>query len=66
VNLDLGGKVVVVTGAAQGIGRALAIGLAGEGARIVAVARDHGRAQAVVDEIASLPGPGRRSPSRPT
>jgi NAD(P)-dependent dehydrogenase (short-subunit alcohol dehydrogenase family) len=32
---QLEGKVAVVTGAAQGIGRALAVGLAAEGARIV-------------------------------
>jgi NAD(P)-dependent dehydrogenase (short-subunit alcohol dehydrogenase family) len=34
---SLGGKVAVVTGAAHGIGRALAIGLAAEGMRVVAV-----------------------------
>jgi NAD(P)-dependent dehydrogenase (short-subunit alcohol dehydrogenase family) len=33
----LGGKVAIVTGAAQGIGRAIAQGLADEGARIVVV-----------------------------
>jgi len=37
----LDGKVAVVTGAAQGIGRAIATGLAGAGARIV-VADLHG------------------------
>jgi NAD(P)-dependent dehydrogenase (short-subunit alcohol dehydrogenase family) len=41
----LDGKVAIVTGAAQGIGRALADGLAGEGARIV-VADLHGAAEA--------------------
>ena len=34
---QLDGKVAVVTGAAQGIGRAIADGLAREGARIVVV-----------------------------
>jgi NAD(P)-dependent dehydrogenase (short-subunit alcohol dehydrogenase family) len=56
MNIDLSRKVVVITGAAQGIGRALALGLAREGARIAVVARDRERAQAVVDEIAGQHG----------
>jgi len=56
MNIDLSRKVVVITGAAQGIGRSLALGLAREGARIVVVARNRERAQAVVDEIAGQPG----------
>jgi NAD(P)-dependent dehydrogenase (short-subunit alcohol dehydrogenase family) len=56
MNVDLSRKVVVITGAAQGIGRSLALGLAREGARIVVLARDRERAQAVVDEIADRPG----------
>jgi 3-oxoacyl-[acyl-carrier protein] reductase len=56
MNIDISRKVVVITGAAQGIGRSLALGLAREGARIAVVARDHDRAQAVVDEIACQPG----------
>ena len=56
MQLDLTGKVIVVTGAAQGIGRTLALGLAAEGARVAVLARDRKRAQAVVDEIAELPG----------
>lgn len=42
---SLGGKIAVVTGAAQGIGRAIADGLAAEGARIV-VADLHGADEA--------------------
>ncbi|TCK21600.1 SDR family NAD(P)-dependent oxidoreductase [Pseudonocardia endophytica] len=56
MDVNLSGKVVVVTGAAQGIGRALALGLAAEGARVGVLARDGKRAQAVVDEIEALPG----------
>jgi NAD(P)-dependent dehydrogenase (short-subunit alcohol dehydrogenase family) len=54
MNIDIAGKVVVVTGAAQGIGRTLALGLAAEGARVAVVARDRKRAQAVVDEISEV------------
>jgi 3-oxoacyl-[acyl-carrier protein] reductase len=56
MDIQIAGKVVVVTGAARGIGRTLALGLAAEGARVAVVARDGQRAQAVVDEIAELPG----------
>lgn len=55
MNLDIAGKAVVVTGAAGGIGRALALGLAAHGARVAVIARDLQRAQHVVDEIAQLP-----------
>ena len=54
MNIDIAGKAVVVTGAAQGIGRALALGLAAEGARVGVLARDRKRAQLVVDEIGEL------------
>jgi NAD(P)-dependent dehydrogenase (short-subunit alcohol dehydrogenase family) len=57
MDIDIAGKVVVVTGAAQGIGRTLALGLAAEGARVAVVARDRKRAQVVVDEIGQLPDP---------
>src|SRR2546428_13214 len=38
MNLELNDKVVVVTGASRGIGRAIALGMATEGARVVAAA----------------------------
>jgi len=37
--MDLNGKVVIVTGASRGLGKAIAVGLAGSGATIAAVAR---------------------------
>ncbi len=55
MDISIKDKVIVVTGAARGIGCALALGLADEGARIAVVARDLDRAQTVVDEIATLP-----------
>ena len=49
MNLELTDKVVMVTGASRGIGRAIALGMASEGARVVAVARD----KAALDKLAS-------------
>jgi NAD(P)-dependent dehydrogenase (short-subunit alcohol dehydrogenase family) len=56
MEIDIAGKVVVVTGAARGIGRTLALGLAAEGARVAVLARERKRAQLVVDEIKDVPG----------
>src|SRR3954470_16971116 len=39
MDLDLSGKVAIVTGASRGIGRAIALTLAGEGMRVVLAAR---------------------------
>src|SRR5882724_3897539 len=49
MNLELNDKVVLVTGASRGIGRAIALGMAAEGARVVAVARD----KAALDKLAT-------------
>jgi 3-oxoacyl-[acyl-carrier protein] reductase len=51
MDLGLGGKVAIVTGASRGIGRSIAIELAKEGCDIVAVARDGGALDALRQEI---------------
>ena len=43
MDLQLDGKVAIVTGASQGIGRAIAQTLATEGMRVVLVARSRDR-----------------------
>jgi 7-alpha-hydroxysteroid dehydrogenase len=59
----LGGKVAVVTGAGQGIGRGIAVGLAEAGADVVLAART----ESDLDEVAGLVrGAGRRALVVPT
>jgi retinol dehydrogenase 12 len=47
----MNGKVCVVTGATSGIGKAVAAALARQGAQVVLVGRDRGRAEAAATEI---------------
>lgn len=54
-------KVVVVTGGSRGIGRAVCLGMAGAGARVVIVGRERGAAEEVSQAIAQQ----HQSPSLP-
>src|ERR1041384_1969929 len=53
MDLQLAGKVALVTGASVGLGRAIAQMLAEEGCRVAIVARGEERLQKAADEIAA-------------
>jgi NAD(P)-dependent dehydrogenase (short-subunit alcohol dehydrogenase family) len=65
VHIDLSGRTALVTGSTQGIGRAIAVGLARAGAHVLVNGRDSARVEQVAaelrsetgnDEIAAAPG----------
>ncbi len=56
MDLDLKDKVAIITGGTQGIGRATALRLAQEGARVVIAARGKERLDAVAAEVGKAGG----------
>lgn len=56
VGARLAGRIALVTGASRGIGRAVALAYAGEGAHVVLLARTQGALQEVDDEIRAAGG----------
>ena len=58
MDLELAGKRCLVAGASRGIGRAISIALAREGARVAAVARGAEDLERLVEELGGPPGAG--------
>jgi len=61
--MGLGGKVALVTGAGRGIGRACALRLAGDGAKVVAAGRQPGPLLQTVQQITARGGQGKAIPA---
>jgi 3-oxoacyl-[acyl-carrier protein] reductase len=54
MDLGLSGRTAVITGASEGIGRAIALGLAAEGVNVALLARSRGQLEHVADELRSI------------
>lgn len=54
MDLELKDRVAIVTGSSQGIGKAIAYGLAKEGAKVTICARNEDALKKTADEIRSL------------
>src|SRR3989337_2727202 len=56
IKVDLSCKTAIVTGASRGIGKAIALALAGAGAKVACVARSADKLIETADEIAAACG----------
>lgn len=56
IKVDLAGQTAIVTGASRGIGQAIAVALAGAGAKVALVARSEDKLKEVAAEIAAAGG----------
>jgi 3-oxoacyl-[acyl-carrier protein] reductase len=56
IKVDLSGQTAVVTGASRGIGQAIAVALAGSGAKVALVARSEDKLKEVAAQIADAGG----------
>ena len=57
--MQLKGKTAIVTGASTGIGRAIAVKFASEGAKVILVARSEGGLQGTLEQVESKGGKGK-------
>jgi len=57
---DLTGKLVLITGATNGLGRGVAIALAQRGATLLVHGRDHARGEAVLADVRAAGSPEAR------
>ena len=58
LKVDLSGQTAIVTGASQGLGRAIAVALAASGARVACVARNAEKLAETVQQISDAGGTG--------
>jgi len=54
--VDLNDKIILVTGASRGMGKAISIAIAESGAKVILVARNEEKLQQVKEEINQLDG----------
>jgi 3-oxoacyl-[acyl-carrier protein] reductase len=62
IKVDLSGQTAIVTGASRGIGKAIALTLAANGAKVACVARSADKLQETVDQITAAGGAAEAHP----